>query len=35
VRQWVERAFNKCQSDSERQIMEQYIKNAIGEAKSK
>ncbi|CAD8123953.1 unnamed protein product [Paramecium sonneborni] len=35
VKQYVERAFNKCQSDDERNIMEQYLKATIGEAKRK
>ncbi|CAD8118925.1 unnamed protein product [Paramecium sonneborni] len=35
VKQYVERAFNKCQSDDERNLMEQYLKATIAEAKRK
>ncbi|CAD8205671.1 unnamed protein product [Paramecium pentaurelia] len=35
VKQYVERAFNKCQSDDERNLMEQYLKATISEAKRK
>ncbi|CAD8193928.1 unnamed protein product [Paramecium pentaurelia] len=35
VKQYVERAFNKCQSDEERNLMEQYLKATIAEAKRK
>ncbi|CAD8212000.1 unnamed protein product [Paramecium octaurelia] len=35
VKQYVERAFNKCQSDEERNIMEQHLKATIAEAKRK
>ncbi|CAD8108227.1 unnamed protein product [Paramecium primaurelia] len=35
VKQYVERAFNKCQSDDERNIMEQLLKATITEAKRK
>ncbi|CAD8207135.1 unnamed protein product [Paramecium pentaurelia] len=35
VKQYVERAFNKCQSDDERNIMEQFLKATITEAKRK
>lgn len=35
MKQYVERAFEKCQSDEERNQMEQYLKATIAEAKRK
>ncbi|KAM3143438.1 hypothetical protein pb186bvf_004499 [Paramecium bursaria] len=35
VKNYVERSFNKCQTDEERNMMDQFLKNTIAEAKRK